>query len=104
MAAEETIILSEFCASHQLDISFIHLLKDHGMIETIIINQSLCIFSEELPRLEQIVRLHRDLDINLEGIEVINDLLQRIENMQNEITSLKKKLDFFETSSQLSDE
>src|SRR5215510_13623619 len=93
---QDFIIADEFCASHQLEISFIHSLKDHGMIETVFVNQSLCIYAEELPRLEQIVRLYRDLDINLEGIEVINDLLERIEEMQNEIARLRKRLDFFE--------
>ena len=93
---QEFIIVNEFCTNHQLEISFIHSLKDHGMIETVFVDQSLCFHAEELPRLEQIVRLHRDLDINLEGIEVINDLLQRIEEMQNEITRLKNKLDLFE--------
>ena len=93
---QDFIIADEFCASHQLEISFIHSLKEHGMVETIFVGQALCIHAEELPRLEQIVRLHRDLDINLEGIEVINDLLLRIDGMQNEITRLKKRLDFFE--------
>ena len=93
---QDFIIADEFCANHQLEISFIHSLKDHGMIETIFVDQSLCIYADELPRLEQIVRLHRDLDINIEGIEVINDLLQRIEEMQNEIGRLRKRLDLYE--------
>ena len=93
---QDLIIIDEFCASHQLEVSFIHSLKDHGMIETVFVEQSLCIYADELPRLEQIVRLHRDLDINIEGIEVINDLLSRIEQMQSEITQLRKRLDFFE--------
>ena len=42
---------------------------------------------------EDWVRLY---DINLKGIEVINDLLQRIEEMQDEIARLKKRLDLFE--------
>lgn len=93
---QDLITADEFCANHHLEITFIHSLKDHGMIETVFVNQALCIHAEALPRLEQIVRLHRDLDINLEGIEVINDLLERIEEMQNEIERLKKRLDFFE--------
>jgi hypothetical protein len=93
---QDFIMADEFCASHQLEISFIHSLKDHGMIETVFVEQSLCIYAEELPRLEQIVRLHRDLDINLEGIGVINDLLERIDEMQNEIARLRNRLDFFE--------
>lgn len=93
---QDFIMADEFCAIHQLEISFIHSLKDHGMIETIFVDQSLCIYADELPRLEQIVRLHRDLDVNIEGIEVINDLLERIEEMQEEIARLKKRLDLYE--------
>lgn len=93
---QDFIIVDDFCASHHLEISFIHALKDHGMIETIFVDQALCVHAEELPRLEQIIRLHRDLDINLEGIEVINDLLRRIEEMQDEIARLKKRLTLFD--------
>lgn len=93
---QDFIIADEFCTSHHIEMSFIHSLKDHGMIETVFVDQALCIHADELPRIEHIVRLHRDLDINLEGIEVINDLLQRIEEMQDEIARLKKRLDLFE--------
>jgi chaperone modulatory protein CbpM len=93
---QDFIMADEFCANHQLEISFIHSLKDHGMIETIFVDQVLCLYVEELPRLEQIVRLHRDLEVNIEGIEVINDLLERIEEMQEEIARLRKRLDLYE--------
>jgi hypothetical protein len=43
-------------------------------------------------KLEKFVRLHYDLDINLEGIETINYLLERIEEMQKEIVNLRNKL------------
>ncbi len=96
MQAENFIIVDEFCASHRLKLSFIQDLKDYGMIETVIVGQSVCISAEELPRLERIVRLYRELEINLEGIEVVDNLLHHIEEMQGEIIRLKKKLDFFE--------
>jgi hypothetical protein len=46
--------------------------------------------------LEQIVRLYQELNINPEGIDAINVLLKHIENMQNEITDLRNKLNFYE--------
>jgi len=49
-----------------------------------------------LPKLEQIVRLHQELNINSEGIDAIINLLKRIENMQNEIIELRNKLNFHE--------
>jgi hypothetical protein len=44
-----------------------------------------------MQKLEKFVRLHYDLDINLEGIETINYLLEKIEKMQREILELRNK-------------
>jgi hypothetical protein len=95
MLPEDMIALDEFCTSHQVEISFIRSLEEYGLIETIIIDETICVPDNELSKLEQIVRLHRELNINPEGIDAINYLLQRIGNMQNEITELKNKLDFY---------
>jgi len=95
MQVENMIVLNEFCSSHDIDISFVQSLEDNGLIEIIIVDQAMCITAEELPRLERIVRLHDELDINLEGIDVINYLLQRIEEMRQEIITLKNQLSFY---------
>ena len=96
MEQTDMIVLDEFCTSHQVEISFIRSLEEYGLIETIIVNETLCVPGNELSKLEQIVRLHQELNINSEGIDVINNLLKRIENMQNEIIELRNKLNFYE--------
>jgi hypothetical protein len=40
--------------------------------------------------------LHTELNINLEGLEAISHLLQKILGMQNEMTALKNKLRMIE--------
>ena len=95
MEQEEMIVLDEFCASHQVEISFIRILEDHGLVETITVNEIVCVRGNELPRLEQVVRLHQELNINPEGIDAINNLLKKIESLQNEITELRNKLSFY---------
>ena len=90
------IILDDFCESHHVEISFIHSLEEHGLIETVAINQALYITSNDLPRLEQITRLHKDLNINPEGIDAINHLLKYIEEMKQEIIHLRNRLSFYE--------
>jgi len=42
------------------------------------------------------MRLHFDLHINLEGLDAVYHLLQRVENLQSEITSLNNKLRLYE--------
>ena len=96
MEQADMIVLHEFCSSHHIEISFVHSLEEHDMIKTITVNETLCIPGNELSKLEQIVRLHQELNINAEGIDAINILLKRIENMQNEITGLRNKLNFYE--------
>jgi|SRR4030095_3236665 hypothetical protein len=95
MEATDMIVLDEFCTSHQVEVSFVRTLEKHGLIETIIVNETLYIQENELPKLEQIVRLHQELNINPEGIDAIHILLKRIEDMQTEIIELKNKLDFY---------
>ena len=91
----DMITLNEFCSSHQIEVSFIQSLEEHGLVQTVIIDQSLCINSDELPKLERIVRLHQELNINPEGIDVIDHLLKRIQVMQHEISDLRNRLDFY---------
>lgn len=90
------IAVDEFCVSHGISTQFMVQLHEFGLIE-IFQKKNIQYFSyEELPKAEKIIRLYSDLDINLEGIEVIHDLLERIENMQGEIRSLKNKLRIYE--------
>lgn len=96
----DMILLDEFCAGHQIEVSLVQSLEEHGLIKIIIVNQSLCVPANELSRLEQIVRLHRELNINPEGIDAINHLLKHMEHMEHEITTLKNRLSFYEEENQ----
>jgi len=91
------IAIDEFCNSHKIEISFISSLQQSGLIEITTIKESAFIEADQLQQLEKFVRLYYELDINLEGIETINYLLQRINSQQNEITSLRNKLRIYET-------
>ena len=90
------VMLDDFCASHHVEISFIQSLEDNGLIETVSINQALYVTSTDLPKLEQITRLHQDLNINPEGIDAVNHLLRHIEEMKQEIVQLRNRIRFYE--------
>jgi len=46
--------------------------------------------------LEKFVRFYYELDINLEGIETISHLLERVNALQDELTMLKNRLGIYE--------
>lgn len=83
---------TEFCMHHNIELSFIHSLKEYDMIETVLKEEKIYLPISELPRLEKIIRLHFELDINLEGIETITHLLKRMELMQERIIQLTNRL------------
>jgi hypothetical protein len=91
MEQEELIPAKDFCTYHNIEYSFINLLEDSGLISVTSVQQSTYIPADEIQKLEKFVRLHYDLDINLEGIETINYLLEKIEKMQKEILELRNK-------------
>lgn len=97
MSKQKLISANDFCVSHDIEISFISALQESGLVKIEMIEETAFIPVYQLRQLEKIVRLYYDLDINLEGIETINHLLNRVVDMQEEITVLKNRLRLFET-------
>jgi len=96
MNNEHLIAASEFCAHHHIEVSFIESLAQHGLINIEIIGEQLAIPDTQLPSLEKMVRFHYELDINIEGIESIIHLLERIESLQHEMLNLQKRIELYE--------
>ena len=98
MEIQEFIPIDIFCRQHGVEISFISSLHDFGLIEIMKIQEAECIPLAQLVVAEKFVRLHDELHINLEGIDVVTHLLQRVKDMQDEIWGLKNRLRLYETT------
>lgn len=96
METNYLIALDDFCKSQNIEISFITLLHQNGLIEITTIEESGFIDARQLQQLEKFIRLYYEMDINLEGIETITHLLQRVNAMHEEITALKNRLRLYE--------
>jgi chaperone modulatory protein CbpM len=96
MQTGNLIAIRDFCIHHNIEISFISLLHENGLIEITTIEETQFIDAEQLQQLEKYIRFYYELDINLEGIETITHLLQRIESMQDEMVTLRNKLRLYE--------
>jgi len=96
MQTEYLIAVDAFCANHNIEISFISSLQQTGLIDITTIKETGFINVGQLQYLEKIIRLFYELDINLEGIESITHLLQRINSLQDEIIALKNRLRLYE--------
>lgn len=88
----DLIIVSEYCQKCHIDPSFIVLLEDGGLIDVRIIGGEHYLLLSQLQELERYTRMYYDLSINIEGIDAIRHLLERMKNMQNEMDRLKQEL------------
>jgi len=96
MQTKNLIAVNEFCINHNIEVSFISSLQETGLIEIAFVEEAAYIDADELQQVEKFIRFYYDLDINLEGIETITHLLQRMNAMQDEITLLHNRLSLYE--------
>jgi chaperone modulatory protein CbpM len=99
MATATLISTNDFCTWHEVEYTFISTLHEAGLVEISVIDQTEYIPETELQKLERMIRMHRELDINVAGIEAITHLLQRVENIQEEIRNIKNRLRLYEGNS-----
>ncbi len=96
MQTEQLIQVDTFCIWHDIEFSFINSLHEHGLIEITTKDNKAYIPESDLARVERMIRLFNDLEVNLEGVEVITYLLEQLNHQQEEITLLQNKLRFYE--------
>lgn len=96
MQEENLVPADEFCSHYNIEFSFINSLQQYGLIELTTIEERGFIPSDKLSDIEKFIHLHYDLEINIEGIEAISHILERMKNLQQELTSLKNRLRLYE--------
>ena len=96
MEPQDLIIVDVFCSQYQIEVSLINELEDFGLIEIYTHNNIKYIHLEHLPKVEKIIRFHNELNINKEGIEVILNLLNRLNHLNQDIKFLQDKLKIYE--------
>jgi len=95
METRDLILIEHFCNNHGIEFSFIDSLQTFGLIEVIIQEEQKYLQQDQLIEVEKMMRMHYDLDINMEGIDVISHLLKRINYLQQELIVTQNKLRLF---------
>jgi len=95
MKTENLIKANDFCVYHNVEFTFINSLQQAGLVDVKEVDQTIFIPESELKKLQKIINLH-ELDINIAGIEAITHMLDRIEQMQENMRALRNKLKMYE--------
>ena len=97
MRTDNLILLKTVSSHYQLELSFFTHLHDLGLIEIEVLEQSSYIRENQIHNLERMIRMHHDLEVNPEGIDVVFNLLQKIERLQKDLNTTKNRLRLYES-------
>ena len=95
MDTKDLISVRQFCKYHNIPISFLKSLNEIELVEIISTKEELYIQTTQIRSVEKLIRLHYELDINLEGIHVVYNLLKQVESLQKEVIDLNNRLSFY---------
>ncbi|SDS58294.1 MerR HTH family regulatory protein [Polaribacter sp. KT25b] len=96
METENLISIQQFCEHYSIPKTFMNDLKEYELIEIIVAENDDYIKITQITEVEKMIRLHYDLNINLEGVDVIYNLLNQVDTLKKEVTDLQNKLRFYD--------
>ncbi|OCA80483.1 MerR family transcriptional regulator [Chryseobacterium contaminans] len=88
----ERISREELVRIYNIEITFFDELVDYGLLTVHIEDDIHYLMYEDLPDLEKFANWHYDLEINLPGLEVIHNMLKKLEALKRRNRELMNKL------------
>jgi hypothetical protein len=86
------ISLNDYSVQYDIEYKFLLELEESGIIYFHQDGDAKFITEEQLGEMETYIRFYYDLDINIEGIDVIRHLLRRVNTLEQEIRTLRNQL------------
>ena len=98
MATHNLILIETLCLHYKIEFSFFDTLESIGLIEIKTIKENKYLYQDKIGDVEKMIRLHQELNINMEGIDVVFNLLQKEKKLQEEINALQNRLRLYENN------
>jgi hypothetical protein len=96
MNIENFIPLNTLVAHYKVELSFFSNLSELGLVEIQTVEQVQYIHQDSIYEIEKMIRMHQELDVNIEGIDVVFNLLQKIDALQKELVNVRNRLRLYE--------
>ncbi len=84
------------CSHYNIEISFVDALHNFGLIQIELVDENQFIHQDRIGDLEKIIRLHNELNMNLESIDIVFNLLEKERALQQELNMLRTRLMLYE--------
>ncbi|HAV02984.1 MAG TPA: MerR family transcriptional regulator [Chryseobacterium sp.] len=88
----EKISREELVRIYNVEITFFDSLEEAGLLSPVTENEQKYLLYEDLQAFERFTNWHYDLEVNLPGLEVIQHLLQKIEELRSDNLRLHRMM------------
>ena len=96
MDSENFIQIELYCKQTDTPLEFIDDLLEFDMIEVQRIEDKIYVKPHYIVEIERVYRLRKDLGINMEGIDTLNHMLQKMNRLEREVKLLRDRLTIYE--------
>ncbi|WP_339815976.1 chaperone modulator CbpM [uncultured Imperialibacter sp.] len=96
MKTDTHIPIETLCEHYKVETTFFISLGEIGLIEIETIEQAQYVHEDQMNAVEKMIRMHHELDVNIEGIDVVFNLLNKIEALQTELNQVRSRLRLYE--------
>ncbi|ERJ60741.1 MULTISPECIES: chaperone modulator CbpM [Sphingobacterium] len=80
----------DICRSNNIEIAFIKELHQNGLIEITVIESQEFVHEDQVAQIQKYQNWYYDLELNIQGIEIVQQLLHKIESLKSQIQTLKR--------------
>ncbi len=96
MDTQKYVPVLHLCELYHAEFSFFKELNDIGLIEIVSVKNTMYLHEDHLIEVERIIRIHRELNVNIEGVDVVLNLLEKVEELQNKLNRIQSRLRLYE--------
>lgn len=96
MKTKHLIPKETLCLHYDIEYTFVDALHNIGLIEIEIIEKKQYVHQDQIRDFEKMIRLHHELNVNLEGIDVVFNLLRKERALRDELIELRNRLRIYE--------
>lgn len=97
MNTEKLIPVTVLCAHYRVEMSFFSNLEEIGLLDFESVAETQYIRVERIGEVERIIRMQQDLNLSLEAIDVVLNLLDKVQELQNELHNTRRRLRLYES-------
>ena len=98
MNLDQVVSIESLCNHSAIEPTYFNHLTEYGLIEMITNDDIQYIHLEQVSEVEKIIRIYHELHVNMEGVDIVFDLLRKIVELQDELSRTHNRLCLYEDS------